>query len=168
MTEDELLKDLLRPNPGKISAVLKWAEVIGIDKEQKLMDARTVSDDLEIYDVQLGTGSVILYPKIGSICVIGLLEGMNTDAILISCSEVERIEINANTEIALNGGSNGGLINIETLTEKINGLVEKFNTHTHQVSTTGSASSQQGTASPVTSKAEKLDKNDYEDTLVTH
>ena len=61
-----------------------------------------------------------------------------------------------------------GLINIGTLTDKINELVRTFNGHTHQVSTTGSATAQTGTAAAVTSKASELNKQDYEDTKVTH
>lgn len=168
MTEDEILKDLLTRNNGQTKAVLKWAEVISIDAEQKLMDVKAVSDGLEIYDVQLGTGSVILYPKVGSLCIVGLLEGLDTDAILISAAEVDKMEITAQTEISLNGGSNGGLINIGALTEKINALIDKFNGHTHQVTTTGSATAQQGTATATTNTADKLDRKDYEDKLVTH
>lgn len=70
--------------------------------------------------------------------------------------------------ITINGGKLGGLINIESLTQKINELVRTFNNHTHQVNTTGSATAQTGTAAAVASKASELNKSDYEDTKVTH
>lgn len=168
MTEDEVLKNLWSKSGQPVSAVLEWAEVLSINPEEQTMDVRAVSDGLELFDVQLGAGSVVVYPKVGSLCIIGLLEGMATDAILVSASKVERIDITASTVISLNGGKNGGLINIETLTERINSLVDTFNGHTHQVSTTGSATAQTGTAAAPATKAEKLNKEDYEDNKVTH
>ncbi len=38
-------------------------------------------------------------------------------------------------EIVFNGGENGGLVKIKELTDKINGLINAFNDHTHVVST---------------------------------
>lgn len=168
MTLDEELKQAMTRIPGQKKATLVWVEVLSVNIDEKTIDAKGVSDGLEFYDIQLGAGSVILYPKTGSICLVGIVEGQSSDAFLISATEVDKMEITASAEIVINGGGNGGLINIGTLTDKINELVRTFNTHTHQVSTTGSASAQQGTAAPVTSKASELNKKDYEDTKVTH
>lgn len=168
MTLDEELKQAMSKLPGQTKATLVWVEVLSVNTEEKTMDAKGVADGLEFYDIQLGAGSVILYPKSGSLCLVGIVEGQSSDAFLISATEVEKMEITASAEIVINGGSNGGLINIGTLTDKINELVRTFNGHTHQVSTTGSATAQTGTAAAVTSKASELNKQDYEDTKVTH
>lgn len=168
MTLDEELKQAMSKLLGQTKATLVWVEVLSVNTEEKTMDAKGVTDGLEFYDIQLGAGSVILYPKSGSLCLVGIVEGQSSDAFLISATEVEKMEITASAEIVINGGSNGGLINIGTLTDKINELVRTFNGHTHQVSTTGSATAQTGTAAAVTSKASELNKQDYEDTKVTH
>lgn len=88
----------------------------------------------------------------------------------------ERIEATA-PEIVLNGGDLGGLINIEPITDKINDLIEAFNTHTHsipsgQIAVIGSATAQSN-AAPVSvpapaSKHGKVRREDYEDTKVKH
>lgn len=168
MTEDEVLKNLFQSRKDNGTAVLQWAEVVSVNKAEKTMDVKALSDGLEIYDVQLGSGSVILYPKIGTMCLIGMLENLDTDAMLISAKEVDSMEITAGTEIIINGGSNGGVININELTDKINAFVDKYNGHTHVVSTTGSATAQSGTAATTTSVANKLDKKDYEDVKLKH
>ena len=68
--------------------------------------------------------------------------------------------------------------NISELTDKLNNLVdevndlkEKFNSHTHIVNTTGTAAAQSGTAAATTSQAgaaTRFNKDDYEDTKITH
>lgn len=73
----------------------------------------------------------------------------------------------------LNDGKNEGLINIKSLTDKLNGLVRElenlrnlFNTHTHGGVTTGP-----GFTSPTTSMApafSEFKQRDYEDTKVIH
>lgn len=88
----------------------------------------------------------------------------------------EKIEATA-PKIVLNGGDLGGLINIKPITDKINELIEAHNTHTHsipsgQVAVTGSATAQNNPA-PVevpapTTKHDKVKREDYEDTKVTH
>lgn len=75
-----------------------------------------VIDQLEYYDVQLGMGALCIYPKPGTTCLVGIIEGQETDAFLISADEVD--------EIVLNGGTLGGLVKVGELTERLN-LIEK-------------------------------------------
>ncbi|WP_440440687.1 hypothetical protein [Phocaeicola plebeius] len=103
---------------------------------------------------------LLIVPKVNTAVVVGSLSNDLSLLVVLAVDEVESITIN--------GGKLGGLINIESLTQKINELVRTFNNHTHQVSTTGSATAQTGTADAVTSKASELNKSDYEDTKVTH
>ena len=82
-------------------------------------------------------------------------------------------------EIAFNGGSNDGLIKINDLTTKINGIVDEFNKHTHPVTpkdvkTTATVSTGptvgeiSGTVPAPSTKLDKLEKSAYEDTKVKH
>lgn len=103
---------------------------------------------------------VLITPRKGSAVLLADLTGDLTTLAVISVDEVE--------SITLNGGKLGGLVNIEMITEALNRLVDIFNKHTHQVSTTGSASAQSGMAAPVAAKAFTFSRNDYEDTLITH
>ena len=171
MTTDEELREVIlreRSIPDRLSAVLRWVTVTAVNQEEQTMDATGVTDGLEFYDIQLGGDAMVVYPTVGATCLVAIVEGQPSDAFLLSASEVERVEVTASAAIVMNGGQNGGLINIEALTEKINTLVDTFNRHTHQVSTTGSATAQTGTAAAVTSPADQLKREDYEDKLITH
>ena len=61
-------------------------------------------------------GALCIYPKPGTTCLVGIIEGQETDAFLISADEVD--------EIVLNGGTLGGLVKVGELTERLN-LIEK-------------------------------------------
>ena len=112
---------------------------------------------------------MLITPKVGSAVIVGSLSGDLSNVVVLSVDEIESIEIN--------GGGNGGLINIQTLTDRINALVDKFNSHTHTLQTgavavsgpSGASSNPQPITVPaVTSKADSLSKDDYEDTTITH
>lgn len=117
MTTDEQLRDAF----GKLSdnakqAQLRWVTVDRIDRDKKTMDVTGIVDKLGYYDVQLGLGAVCLFPQIGTICLIGIIEGQETDAFLISADKVD--------EIVLNDGLLGGLVKVRDLTERLN-MIEK-------------------------------------------
>jgi len=86
-------------------------------------------------------------------------------------------EIVKDKKITLNGGDNGGLVIIQGLTDKINSLVDAFNNHTHTLLTgsvvVAGTPTTQNNAAPITvpaitSKAQKLQKDDYENENITH
>ena len=116
MTTDEQLRDAFEKwREGARQAQLRWVTVDKVDKENKSMDVTGVIDRLEYYDVQLGMGALCIYPKPGTTCLVGIVEGQETDAFLISANEVD--------EIVLNGGTLGGLVKVGELTERLN-LIE--------------------------------------------
>lgn len=113
MTTDEQLRDALEKwREGARQAQLRWVTV----DTDGTMDVTGVIDRLEYYDVQLGMGALCIYPKPGTTCLVGIVEGQETDAFLISANEVD--------EIVLNGGTLGGLVKVGELTERLN-LIEK-------------------------------------------
>ena len=119
----------------------------------------------DVFRIIPATGSYVM------VLQMGMAEGM-----VLATSKIERVEIKtgnvtmslSSAGIVMNGGELGGMIDIGKLTDKVNDLVEAFNGHTHQVSTTGSASAQSGTAAVIASKAKKLDRGDYENKKVKH
>lgn len=95
MTTDEQLRDALEKwREGARQAQLRWVTVDKVDKENKAMDVTGVIDQLEYYDVQLGMGALCIYPKPGRTCLVGIIEGQETDAFLISADEVDEIVLN--------------------------------------------------------------------------
>lgn len=159
MTENELLKSCFEglKNGGR-QAQLRWCTVQSVDKEKRIMDAKGDADGLEYYDIQLGMGAMNVYPKVGSSCLIAIVEGQEADAYLISAAEVDAIELTAEM-IALNEGQAGGLVLVEKLAEKLNAIVEAFNKHTHEVVTQGNEATQKGTTQAPSGQAEKIDSS---------
>ena len=99
MTTDEQLRDALEKwREGARQAQLRWVTVDTVDKDNG------------------GMGALCIYPKPGTTCLVGIVEGQETDAFLISANEVD--------EIVLNGGTLGGLVKVGELTERLN-LIEK-------------------------------------------
>ena len=131
MTTDEQLRQILNKPAAK--ATLHWAKVMEVDENNGTMDVMGVADELEYYDVSLGCGSVILVPEKESMCVIAVIEGVDTECVLISAERVKRILVKAETEIAFNGGNLGGMVKVQELTDFINKIITMFNMHTHTV-----------------------------------
>jgi len=66
-----------------------WAKAESVDWEEKTMTAIGVTDELPFYDIQLGVGSLYRKPKIGTMCLIGLIENQDAAAYLIDADEIE-------------------------------------------------------------------------------
>ena len=130
---------------------------------------------MEVRDIRLRASltererQMLVVPKIGSAVILGSLSGDLADLAVLQVDEIERIEIN--------GGQLGGLINISELTDKINALIDMFNSHTHSLPTgTVAVAGNAGTMSnpsevlvpEVRRKAEKFNKEDYEDNTIKH
>lgn len=163
MDQYRRLRDNLMQMMGSGKEITIWQ---GIVKSVEGISCTVTFGTLDVEGVRLrasladNESHLLIVPKVGTAVVVGSLSNDLSMLVVLAVDEVESITIN--------GGKLGGLINIESLTQKINDLVRTFNSHTHQVSTTGSATAQQGIAAPVTSKASELNKSDYEDTKVTH
>jgi len=151
---------------GVKQAQLRFATCKSVDWNKKTMSAVGVSDDVEYVGVQLGFGYTYIKPKIDTTCLIGILEGKEALTFLIDAESVELVEVNSN-KITFNGGTNGGLVKINELTERLNTLVNAYNSHTHPVTTTGTAAAQTGTATATTGRAQQFRKSDYENEKIT-
>lgn len=107
---------------------------------------------------------ILLVPRAGSAVIVCSLSGDLSDLAVIAVDEVERIEIN--------GGRLGGLINIEQLTDKLNALVDAFNSHTHTIPI-GGVICEKPNAAPVRvpevkNPASSFNAGDYEDETINH
>lgn len=155
MTIDEQLRHAFENNlKGTRQAQLRWVTVTGVDKENRMMDAVGVSDNLEYFGIQLGMGAFNIYPKAETNCLVAIIEGQETDAFLIAAEDIEAVELKTAISITFNDGKLGGLVKVEALTEKVNELIDAFNSHTHvlpssSVKVHGSASNQTN-LSPIT------------------
>lgn len=122
-------------------------------------------DDLTLSDVRLRAvvngkeSKMLITPACGSyVTMIDLGDAM-TDLLVIAYSEIEKVEI-ACDKVIFNGGNNGGLINIEKLTKKLNDLANDLRTHTHTCPN--------GTTAVTKTIVTTFSKDDYEDEKVKH
>ena len=97
-------------------------------------------------------GQLLVTPAVGSAVIVGSLSGDLTQLVVLAVDCAE--------SIAINGGKLGGLVNIEPLTQKINELVQAFNSHTHQGT--------HGPTGPPLQPAQQLKRGDYEDNTIKH
>ena len=88
----------------------KVCKVISVDKDLNTCDVEPLDGDAELLDVRLtateeNQTGFIVYPEIDSSVIVTFID--KDTAFVSMCTETE--------EILINGGTNGGLINIETL-----------------------------------------------------
>jgi len=105
MSLDKLKQTINELIKGNIPIQTVWVTVSEVDWEDRTMTAIGIDDELEYYDVLLGLGSVDLKPKIGSDCLIGIIENRDTASFLIMVDEIEEIDINADRcQLNINDG----------------------------------------------------------------
>ena len=166
MTPERRLADnIKRLNPT--SMWLTQGEVVAVED----LTCTVKIGDAEIEGVRLRaslTGrdrQILTVPKVGSSVTLGCLTADLNNLVVLQVDEIEKIIVN--------GGELGGLIKIQELTDKINALVEAFNSHTHllpagAVITSAGPSINPVTVPAITKKAAKLNKKDYEDETIKH
>ena len=168
MTEIKtLIREIAR---GGSEAVLLIGTVTAVDKEKLTVDVLPLADDAPVLGVNLqanqeGTVGVVALPRTGSYVVVGMLPGYAAGVVLLT-DDVEEVRVTIKersmriTEegIVMNGGTLGGLINIEPFTQALNSLITVFNGHTH---------GNNGAALPAP-QMQPLDKSSYEDKTVVH
>lgn len=110
--------------------------------------------------------SILMIPSIGSYVLAVRIEG-DDDFMIVACDQIDSIEvlsgqtkIEIGDDIKINGGALGGLVKIQELTDKINALIQIFNTHTHPVPN--------GVSSVTATKMQSLNVADYEDSKIKH
>ena len=138
------------------------AKVLSADGETCCVDI----DGLVVSDVQLRAvvngeeSGILITPKTGSYVTVADLSGDLTRIVVVGFSEVEKISIDAETDIVINGGGYGGLIKIEDLVDELNRLVQTFNSHTHVVPN--------GTSNAPSTLASSFSTSTLENTKVRH
>jgi hypothetical protein len=139
--------------------------------------------DLELTDVRLravlnnSEEQLLITPKKDSYVLVTDLSGGNlTELAVLQYSEIEEISLKIGNQtlqankggFVFNGGKFDGLVKIKELTQKLNDLTNKFNSHIHATTATIGASAAVGVISATTSQAQAFDKSDYEDIKIKH
>lgn len=123
----ELIKAMRETNESLVTVSTRVVTAKDVDWEAKTMTAIGVSDELEYYDVILGIGSIHCKPKIGTLCLIGVIENKQAEAFLIEAQELDDVEVNT-LNLVFNSGVNGGLVKVTVLQQELNKLMDFCNT----------------------------------------
>ena len=167
MTPEERLRRNIKAVVGPAPITVYQGIVSGVDG----ITCTVRFGEMEVDGIRLRASEasqdaqMLIVPKVDTAVIVGSLSGDLSDLVVLAVDVIERIEIN--------GGKLGGLINIEALTNKINELVNAFNNHTHTILSGKIKCGPYPNAAPVqvpavTSKAQQLQKSDYEDETVKH
>ncbi|NDW10952.1 hypothetical protein [Dysgonomonas sp. 520] len=176
MTPEDAFLQLFKKLMPK-AAMVSVGKATNIDKEKRVCDVERDGQPI-LFNCRLNAvvdsmnSYSVVFPKPDSY-VLCLTIG-DTDNLVIAYSEIQEINVKIeNTTMVMNGedtvfngGKLGGMVKISELTNKINDFVKIFNSHTHPVSTTGTASAQTGAASATISQASFFSKSDYENTKI--
>lgn len=90
-------------------AQIRWVKASKIDADNYTMVGIGLVDELEYYDVMLGTKNMATIPVDGSPCLIGVVEGEDAHTFLIHAEQPDQIIINANTIFNINTPKGGSL-----------------------------------------------------------
>ena len=123
----EIIKKIVNDNEEMYSLI---ATVTEVDENARTCDVEPINGDAAIFNVKLqaaesGATGFVSIPVVGSQVVISFL---SKDTAFVSLqTSVEKILIDTEL-ITINGGENGGLINISDIVGKLNTLESEFNT----------------------------------------
>jgi hypothetical protein len=123
---DRFFKNMRRGIASARQAQLRFVTCKEVNWDERTMTAVGMSDDLEYYGVQLGFGYTDIQPARGSVCLIGILEGLEAYTFLINAEKVELAEI-ASGKIVFNGGENEGWVKVKELTGRLNAIEKNLN-----------------------------------------
>lgn len=174
---------------GQTPLMVCVGTVSNIDEDKRICDV-AIDDELKLSNCRLNAiidsydNRLLVVPKDQSKVAFVTIGGKYTELLILAYSEIEKVLLTIGDSdiviqdgsIQMNGGDLGGLIKIEDLTDKLNGLVsevnalkENFNTHTHLVTTTAPAGEWTSkTTTKIASDASRFNKSDYEDSKITH
>lgn len=113
--------------------------VTDVDTDARTVDCSPIDESAPILGVNLqanqGLASgIVLFPKVGSFVIVSMMHG-GMGGCVIATEEVEKAEVVIGetrvevTEdgVVLNGGELGGLVKVEALTERLNGIEKSIN-----------------------------------------
>lgn len=102
---DKLKQTLAEQMKGSVPVQTVWVEVTDVDWEERTMTAVGIEDELEYFDVLLGLESFDIKPKVGSSCLIGMIDNNDTTAFLLMAHDVEEIDIKVeDCQLNINNG----------------------------------------------------------------
>lgn len=161
MDDIHKIKDCLRELAGGAPIETEVAKVLSVDgavcKVSRVRDGMVI-DRVRLNAISTADKGIVVTPKTGTYVLVSRLGEVNWFVTL--CGEVEKISIDAEADIVINGGSFGGLVKIEDLVGTLQHIVNTFNTHTHTVPN--------GTSAIPTTLMDPIQRDGMENTKIKH
>ncbi|MDR3327093.1 MAG: hypothetical protein LBT04_03025 [Prevotellaceae bacterium] len=136
MINEEQIREGIRALAGK-----RTPTILGIvsDIDEQNRTCTITDDNVPYYDVRLqcitaGKSGIVVIPADQSQALMLEIEGSGEWA-LIMCEKVNKVLIDAENEIIINGGDNGGLVKVEKMVEWMQKVYNDLNTLKTQLST---------------------------------
>lgn len=178
-----IIRELAKPDGETVALV---CTVDAVDEKARTIDCTPLNEGAPLLGVNLQANQgadygLWFYPEVGSFVIVGFVAD-GAAGVVLSTEKIKQAEvvigntsavINADgcriktanmsaeinpDDIIFNGGKLNGLVVIQKLTDKLNELVQAFNSHTH----TGD----QGPTSTPLSPAKTFNKADYENVKI--
>lgn len=169
------------------SMVVGIGIVQNIDEDNRSCEIQ-INEDLTLFNCRLNailddyTNRLLIVPKDKSAVAFMAVDGKMTDPIVIAYSEIDKVllkigdtELNIDKDkVEINGGDNGGLINIEDLVSHINSIEDDINnlktaiTGWTPVAQDGGSALKGAISSWAGKSITKTKKSDLEDDKITH
>lgn len=180
------IPDIIKHLAGRQEATLQICVVDSVDRAARTADCSPLNEGAPLLGCNLqacqdSQHGLIVYPKVGSYVLVGLLEGLSAGLVLLT-DEVDEVEIKIGERslqmtsegIVCNGGQLGGLIKIEGLTSRLNAIEDDINRLKQTLSTWTPISSDGGAALKAAAASwsarplAKTKRGDYENELIKH
>lgn len=170
----EAIKSIVGASNG--GTLFLVGEVKSVDGECCTVDVAGLElDEVRLTAVSDGAEEKLLItPKTGSkVLIADLSEGGQRDLAVVGYTNVEKIE-GSFDQITLNGGDNGGLVNIQDLTDKLNNLEKDINNLKQAfmvwapVPQDGGAALKTGVSAWASQRLVQTQVSDMEDTKIKH
>lgn len=172
------IKEAIRSICGKETGngLFLVGKVKNVDGESCTVDIAGIElDEVRLTAVNDGAdGKLLLIPKTDSMVLLADMSGGELrDLAVVGFTNVEKIEATCE-QITLNGGDNGGLVNIKDLTDKLNNLEKDINklkqvfTLWTPVPQDGGSSLKAGITSWAAQQLVQTQVSDIEDDKITH
>lgn len=128
-TIKSLLREITKDRTVEIYSVL--CSVDSVDHSERTIDATPLNGDAQIFNVRLQSEinsniGLCIFPVIGSVVIVTFMNKLT--GFVSTFSEIDKILIDTTNEVIFDGGSNGGLVKVTELTNKINVLENDINT----------------------------------------
>lgn len=184
-----IIRQLAQPDGETVALV---CTVDAVDKAARTIDCSPINEGAPLLGVNLQANQeadygLCLFPEVGSYVIVGFVAD-GAAGVVLTTEKIESAEIvigkssavmdadgcrigtdnmsaHINKEdIVFNGGSLDGMVVIQKLTDKLNELVNTFNSHTHNVTVAHPGGL--FTTVPPGSAAAAFNKSDYENTKI--